>query len=176
MPLRLILRLLIVGLCMLRPSMSNAASYAWVQPAIQTCEALGVPGLLAVAVILTESRGQPYAVRVNAGSGVAVYPATYEGAQRVATTGLALTDSLDLGLMQINYRHQGRPRGFTPAELLQPHINLRVGCTVLKEALASGGPTWQRIGRYHSRDPAHQLAYALRVTRWLDHLLTTQQQ
>ena len=176
MPLRLTLRLLVVGLCILWPYVSNAASYAWVQPAIQICEALGVPGLLAVAVILTESRGQPYAIRVNAGTGVAVYPATYDEAQRAAATGLTLTDSLDLGLMQINYRHQGRPRGFTPAELLQPYINLRVGCTVLKEALASGGPAWQRIGRYHSRDPARQLAYALRVTRLLEHLITTLQQ
>jgi soluble lytic murein transglycosylase-like protein len=137
---------------------------------MQTCEALGVPGLLAVAVILTESRGQPYAVRINAGAGVAVYPATYEAAQQATSVGLALTDNLDLGLMQVNYHYQGRPRGLSPAELLRPRTNLRVGCTVLKEALAGRGPAWQRIGRYHSGNPGRQRAYALRVTLWLEAL------
>ena len=159
---------------MLCPELFSAEAYGWVPPAIATCEAMGVPGTLALAVILTESRGQPYAIRINAGTGVSMYPATYEAAQRVATLSLLQTDNIDLGLMQVNYRHQGRNRGFTPAELLQPHVNLRIGCTVLKDALASGGPIWQRLGRYHSGSPTRQWAYALRVTRWLEMLTKTE--
>lgn len=162
--------LLEVIILLLRPGLSLAGAYTWVSPAIATCEAMGVPGTLALAVILTESRGQPYAVRINRGAGVAHYPATYEAARRVATAGLTQTDNLDLGLMQVNYRHQGRPRGLTPAELLQPQVNLQVGCTVLRDGLLGDGPLWQRVGRYHSSNPARQWTYALRVTRWLERL------
>jgi soluble lytic murein transglycosylase-like protein len=151
----------------LHPALSSAEAYGWVAPAIATCEAMGVSGTLALAVILTESQGQPYAIRINAGAGVSIYPATYEVAQHVATLILLQTDNIDLGLMQVNYRHHGHPRGLTPAELLQPHVNLRVGCSILKDALASSGPIWQRLGRYHSGSPTRQWAYALRVTRWL---------
>jgi hypothetical protein len=156
-----------------QPDVSRATHLSWVGPAIETCEALGVPGVLALAVILTESLGQPYAVRINHGTGVSRYPSTVQAAEQVTLAALTQTDNLDVGLMQVNYRHHGRRHGVTPTDLIHPQVNLRVGCTVLQEALVSGGSLWERIGRYHSPHPARQRAYAQRVRRWL--MLLTQE-
>jgi soluble lytic murein transglycosylase-like protein len=134
---------------------------------METCEALGVPGVLAVAVILTESRGQPYAIRVNQGTGQAVFPVTYAAGVQAVTAALARTPNTDLGLMQVNYATWGPRLGLTPAQLLHPTVNLWAGCTVLKQALATDGALWQQIGRYHSPTPARQHVYAQKVTAWL---------
>jgi soluble lytic murein transglycosylase-like protein len=134
---------------------------------METCEALGVPGVLAVAVILTESRGQPYALRVNQGNGYAVFPPTYAAGVQAVTRVLPRTRNVDLGLMQVNYATWGPRLGLTPAQLLHPTGNLWAGCTVLKQALATGGALWQQLGRYHSPTPARQYRYAQQVTAWL---------
>jgi soluble lytic murein transglycosylase-like protein len=142
----------------------------WVQPARQTCEAMGVPGKLAVAVILTESGGQPYALRVNYGSGVAVFPPTYAAGVRALQVALRVTTRLDLGLFQVHYPTWGPRLGLSPAQLLHPAVNIRSGCTILRDALAAGGASWQQIGRYHSPTPARQRAYARKVAAWLTKL------
>jgi soluble lytic murein transglycosylase-like protein len=139
----------------------------WVTPAMETCEALGVPGRLAVAVILTESRGQAYAVRVNQGAGQVLLPTTYEAGVRAVTAILPHTSNMDLGLMQVNYATWGPRLGLTPAQLLHPTVNLWAGCTVLQQTLATGGALWQQLGRYHSPTPARQYRYAQQVTAWL---------
>jgi soluble lytic murein transglycosylase-like protein len=139
----------------------------WVAPAMETCEALGVPGRLAVAVILTESRGQPYAIRVNQGKGQAMFPATYEAGVHVVTQAVRVTANIDVGMMQVNYQTWGPRLGLTPAQLLYPTINLWAGCTVLQQALAAGGTLWQQLGRYHSPTPARQYRYAQQVATWL---------
>jgi soluble lytic murein transglycosylase-like protein len=142
----------------------------WVQPARQTCEGMGVPGSLAVAVILTESGGQPYALRVNQGRGVAVFPPTYAAGVRALQVALRVTTRLDLGLFQVHYPTWGPRLGLTAAQLLHPPVNLWAGCTILREALAAGGAPWQQIGRYHSPTPARQRAYARKVAVWLTKL------
>ena len=76
------------GLCVGVTAVQATPPTWWVLPAMETCEALGVPGVLAVAVILTESRGQPYAVRVNQGPGRTLLPATYEAAVQAVTVAL----------------------------------------------------------------------------------------
>ena len=139
----------------------------WVTPAMATCEALGVPGRLAVAVILTESRGQPYAIRVNQGPGQVLLPATYAAGVQAVTAILPRTPNMDLGLMQVNYATWGPRLGLTPSQLLHPTVNLWAGCTVLQQALATGGALWQQLGRYHSPTPARQYRYAQQVTTWL---------
>jgi len=143
----------------------------WVRPAVQTCQRFGVPGALVVSIILAESGGEPYAIRVNQGRGVAVFPRTYEAGARAAEVAVRFTPNVDLGLMQVNFREWGRPLGLTPAQLLRPDVNLLVGCAVLKQALETDGPAWQRVGRYHSPHPARQRAYAGRVAAWLRALL-----
>jgi soluble lytic murein transglycosylase-like protein len=139
----------------------------WVPLALETCEALGVPGPLAVAVILTESRGQPYAIRVNQGTGHTLVSTTYEAGVLAVTSVLQHTSNADVGLMQVNYATWGSRLGLTAAQLLHPTINLWAGCTVLRQSLAAGGELWQQIGRYHSPAPARQYTYAQHVTAWL---------
>ena len=109
------------------PTAAPATQLSWVGAAIETCETLGVPGTLALAVILTESRGHPYALRINTGAGVTRYPATAHEAERVVLAALARTDNLDIGLMQVNYRQHGRRAGISVTALLQPQVNLHVG-------------------------------------------------
>jgi hypothetical protein len=108
-----------------------------VQPAIETCEALGVPGVLAVAVILTESGGHPYAVRVNQGPGRAVFPPTYAAGVQAVARAVQTTPNTDIGLMQVNYQTWGPRLGLAPAQLLHPTVNLWAGCTVLRQALVT---------------------------------------
>jgi soluble lytic murein transglycosylase-like protein len=120
-----------------------------------------------VAVILTESRGQPYAIRVNQGAGQVLSPATYEAGVQAVTAILPRTSNMDLGLMQVNYATWGSRLGLIPAQLLHPTVNLWAGCTVLQQALATDGVLWQQLGRYHSPTPARQYRYAQQVTTWL---------
>lgn len=143
----------------------------WIDPAIETCGKAGVSPALAMSVILAESGGQPYAIRINAGQARALFPAAYEEASRLAEQAVRITPNVDLGLMQVNYREWGRPLGLTPAQLLDPVINVTVGCEILKLALAEGGAPWQRIGRYHSQNPERQRAYTVKVGAWLQALL-----
>jgi soluble lytic murein transglycosylase-like protein len=123
--------------------------------------------VLAVAVILTESRGQPYAIRVNQGPGTAVYPVTYAAGVQAVARAVQTTPNTDIGLMQVNYQTWGPRLGLTPAQLLHPTVNLWAGCTVLQQALATGGAVWQQIGRYHSPTSARQVSYARKVAAWL---------
>jgi hypothetical protein len=145
---------------------------------------VGVPAALALAVVVTESGGRPYAIRVNTGRGTASFPTTYPAAVQTLTTLHQRTTNLDLGLFQLNYREvqrrsaqaaqQGPWRtfwqplhGVAPAVLLAPAVNTLVGCVMLQQALEGGGPLWQQIGRYHSPVPTRQHPYAQRVFAWL---------
>lgn len=163
--------ILLTGLILVSPA--QAASTWWVEPAVRTCQAFGVSRILAMSIILTESGGEPYAIRVNHGRGIALFPRTYEDAARMAEATVRITPNVDLGLMQVNYREWGRPLGLTPAQLLHPEVNLLVGCAILRLALAEGGPVWQGIGRYHSPHPERQRAYATKVAAWLKAFLPT---
>lgn len=162
---------LVAGLVLLGSGPVQAAATWWIEPAMQTCRAWGVPPSLAMSVILAESGGQPYAIRVNAGGGRVMVPRSREDAARMAEAAVRVTPNVDLGLMQVNYREWGKPLGLTPAQLVDPEVNLEVGCAVLKLALAAGGADWQRVGRYHSPDPVRQRLYAAKVAGWLQALL-----
>lgn len=174
---------LLAGLILVSLNPDRAAATWWVEPAVQTCQTFGISRFLAISIILTESGGEPYAIRVNRPfgkaqgkgrgpvlsgvEGMALFPRTYEAAARMAEAAVRITPNVDLGLMQVNYREWGRPLGLTPTQLLHPELNLLVGCAILKLALAEGGPVWQGIGRYHSPYPGRQRAYATKVAAWL---------
>lgn len=162
---------LVAGVVLLGAGPVHAAATWWIEPAIQTCRAWGVSATLAMSVILTESGGQPYAIRVNAGGGRVMVPASREDAARMADAAIRVTPNVDLGLMQVNYREWGKPLGLTPAQLVDPEVNLEVGCAVLGLALTGEGTAWQRVGRYHSPDPIRQRLYAAKVAGWLRALL-----
>ena len=79
---------------------------------------------------------------------------------------LALTDNVDIGLMQVNWRTWGkaaRSHGLGPYDLLDPQTNLWMGCRILVEALSGRGSFVARLGRYHSRRPERGRWYARRV-------------
>ena len=152
---------------------STSSQPDWRTRARQTCEAIGVPGTLAQAVLQHESNGHLYALRINAGHGYSLYPSTWDEAVRILQALAPLTTNLDLGLMQINLRFWGSRLGMTAIQLLEPEMNVTVGCHILRRALDRGGPAWQRIGRYHSSNPARQRRYAFQVARQMEALFST---
>jgi soluble lytic murein transglycosylase-like protein len=144
---------------------------SWDTEAFRHCADQGIPVPLVLAVIQTESSGHPYAIRINAGRGRALYPRTHAEAVRILQAITPLTTNIDIGLLQVNVGIWGARLQVTATELLDPATNLTVGCRILRRALATQGAAWQRLGRYHSGTPARQRAYAQRVTEWLEVLL-----
>ena len=135
--------------------------------ATRLCATQGVPSLLAAAVIHTESGARPYALRINAGRGRSLYPRTRDEAIRVLRAIAPITRNIDIGLFQVNVGVWGAHFQVTAEQLLDPAVNLAIGCRILQRALRTRGPLWRRIGRYHAGDPGRQRAYARRVARWL---------
>ena len=79
---------------------------------------------------------------------------------------LALTDNVDIGLMQINWRTWRESLGalgLNAYDLLDAQTNMRVGCLVLAETLSGPGTFLARLGRYHSPRPERGRWYARRV-------------
>ena len=147
------------------------APVSWDTEALHRCADQGIPIPLVLAVIQAESGGHPYALRINAGLGQSLYPRTHAEAVRILQAITPLTSNIDIGLLQVNVGIWGARLQVTATELLDPATNLTVGCRILRRTLATQGPAWQRLGRYHSGTPARQRAYALRVTEWLEVLL-----
>jgi soluble lytic murein transglycosylase-like protein len=129
----------------------------------QLCGAQGLAPALVRAVIQVESGGHPSALRINAGEGYTRYPTTPQQAIQILQAVMPLTRNIDIGLMQINWGIWGSRLGIRPTHLLDPATNVRLGCRILRQALATRGPLWQRLGRYHSGRPARQRVYAQRV-------------
>lgn len=102
-----------------------------------------------------------YAIRTPKG---ALYPKTYVEAVNALSKALKLyrPHSIDVGLMQINGQHFSKVSN--PADLLNPEINVKVACTILKEAMDSY-PSNKTIGigRYHSHTEWRAKAYGARV-------------
>jgi soluble lytic murein transglycosylase-like protein len=183
--MRRTVRLALGLLLLLAPG--TQAEMPWQVTTVTACQQVGVPAVLALAIVATESGGRPYAIRVNTGRGTTAFPATYAAAIQTVTAVAQRTTNVDLGLFQLNYREvrrrsvtwtqQGALRPFwqqlhavSPVLLLAPDVNVLVGCVMLRQALDAGGPLWQQIGRYHSSVPTRQQHYAQKVFAWLDRL------
>lgn len=138
----------------------------------------GLPDRLLYAVALTESgrpikalgarRPWPWTLNV-AGRGY-FYP-TREEALAALTRFLAEgRESVDIGLMQVNWRHH-RHRLGSPEAALEPYRNLRVAAAILSECSANRGDWWAGVGCYHAPADAERAArYRRRVAahlRWL---------
>ena len=117
-------------------------------------------------IIAVESGGNPWALHVGIGKGYAFYPRSAAQARRFLAVSLALTDNVDIGLMQVNWRTWGesvRALGLDAYDLLDARTNLEMGCRVLAQALSGRGSFLERLGRYHSRRPERGRWYARRV-------------
>ena len=138
----------------------------WCPLSNRACSVDGLRSSVVEGIIRVESGGNPWALHVGIGKGYAFYPQSESEARRMLAVALALTDAVDIGLMQVNWRTWGkaaRGLGLGPYDLLDPQTNLWMGCRILAEALATNGPFEARLGRYHSRRPERGRWYARRV-------------
>ena len=138
----------------------------WCPLSRSACGIAGLPSTVVEGIIVVESGGHPWALHVGIGRGWSFYPKDRHEARRFLAVSLALTDNVDIGLMQVNWRTWGktvRDLGLSAYDLLDPRINLRLGCHVLAEAMATRGSFEARLGRYHSRHRERGRWYARRV-------------
>jgi hypothetical protein len=126
----------------------------------------GLPSHVVEGLIRVESGGHPWALHVGIGKGYAFYPRSAGEARRFLAVSLALTNNVDIGLMQVNWRTWGQAAqqlGLDAYDLLDPQTNLWMGCRILAEALSGRGSFAARLGRYHARRPQRARWYARRV-------------
>jgi soluble lytic murein transglycosylase-like protein len=144
--------------CVCAAASDSAISQA-TDPYVAAATATGVPLELLVAVAGTESGFHPWALNVN---GRPQYCRSREQAQRI----LAITDNVDIGLMQINWPFWGSRLGVSKSALLDPRLNLLYGARILKQPLMHRGDLWHGIGAYHAgtlrtRDRYNQKVYSV---------------
>ena len=156
-----VLFLTVLVLTAARPSWAG-----WCPLSDRACGIEGLPSAVVEGIIMVESGGNPWALHVGIGKGYGFYPRSAAEARRLLTVALALTDNVDIGLMQINWRTwrgSVRALGLDAYDLLDAQTNLEMGCRVLAQALSGRGPFLARLGRYHSRRPERGRWYARRV-------------
>ena len=75
--------------------------------------------------------------------------------------------SVDIGLMQVNWRYHKKRLG-TPWQALDPYHNLRVGAGILKDCYTTRQDWWTSVGCYHApSNPQRAHQYRRRVvSRW----------
>ena len=132
----------------------------------RACGIEGLPSGVVEGIIAVESGGNPWALHVGIGKGHAFYPRSAAEARRLLAVSLALTDNVDIGLMQINWRtwrETLRAVGVGAYDLLDTQTNMKMGCRVLAQALSGRGTFMARLGRYHSPRPERGRWYARRV-------------
>jgi len=80
---------------------------------------------------------------------------------------------VDIGYVQVSYRHWGRALGLRKADLLEPWTNLVVGALILRHSLQQEAG-WAGVGHYHSATPHRKLSYAYRVAKTLSMIAASQ--
>lgn len=79
----------------------------------------------------------------------AFYKTTKKEAEDTLQLLLKQTSSIDIGLMQVNFRWHGE-KVSSPKDLLDPEINMRVGASYLHEMISSTPHDLElAIGKYH---------------------------
>ena len=102
----------------------------------------------------------PWTLRTR---GEAFYAESKAAAAQHLNLILQTTRSVDIGLMQVNYRWH-RHRVARAEDLLDPLTNLRVGADILNENLARlPDDLVSALGSYHSGNPARRQIYGLTV-------------
>lgn len=155
--------LFLIALVLVAPRASLAG---WCPLSTRACGIEGLSSHVVEGIIVVESGGHPWALHVGIGEGFAFYPKDRHEARRFLAVSLALTDNVDIGLMQVNWRTWGktvRDLGLSAWDLLDPKVNLKLGCHVLAEAMATRGTFEARLGRYHSWHRERGRWYARRV-------------
>ena len=155
--------LILTVLLLMMPALSSAG---WCPLSTRACGVEGLPSSVVEGIIRVESGGNPWALHVGIGKGFAFHPRDRHEARRFLAVALALTDNVDIGLMQVNWRTWRQDilaLGLTPYDLLGAEANMAVGCRILAETLSTRGSFEARLGRYHSRHRERGRWYAKRV-------------
>ena len=145
---------------------ASSSHAGWCPLSRNACGIEGLPGSVVEGIIQVESSGNPWALRVEIDEGYSFHPRTRAEAWRFLAVSLALTDNVDIGLMQINWhtwQKTVRGLGLDAYDLLDARINMKVGCRILAEVLSGRGTFLARLGRYHSPRPERGRWYARRV-------------
>ena len=133
------------------------------------CGIWGAPPSLAMAIAKVESDFRPFAVNIQ---GKSHYMNDKESALALIKKASSRRQSFDVGLMQIN-SYWIKKLKLEAAEVLDPRINVIIGCWILSEELKRYGMNWKAIGSYHtplSRNPERARAYANKVLKaWEDY-------
>lgn len=122
----------------------------------------GIPAALLYAMALTESRrtvrltgrhtARPWPWTLNV-AGRGHWFSTRRDAWRALRRNLAAgRRSIDIGLMQVNWRYH-RGQLLDPWTALDPYHNLRVGARILRQCFDLTGDWWQAAGCYHAPGP-----------------------
>ena len=138
----------------------------WCPLSRSACGIQGLPGSVVEGIVRVESGGNPWALHVGIGKGYSFYPKSRGEARRLLAVSLALTDNVDIGLMQVNWRTwrtMVRGLGLDAYDLFDAQTNVKMGCRILRQALATAGSFEARLGRYHTPRPERGLWYARRV-------------
>ena len=145
---------------------ASSSHAGWCPLNRSACGIKGLPSSVVEGIIQVESGGHPWALRVGIGKGYSFYPKSRGEAWRFLAVSLALTDNVDIGLMQVNWKtwqKTVRGLGLDAYDLLDARINMKMGCRILAEALSGRGTFLARLGRYHSPRPERGRWYARRV-------------
>ena len=123
----------------------------------------GIPQSVLFAVALTESgkpTGQAGALRpwpwtLNI-AGRGYFFGSRQAAWQALTAYLkAGKRSIDVGLMQVNWRYHQDQLG-TPWQALDPYHNLRVGAGILQSCYVTRQDWWASVGCYHAPTDTHR--------------------
>ena len=163
-------RCIVVLLCFAACPMTDAeevvpSSYRWI------AAEHGIPGMLFYAIALAESgivipslqqrRPWPWTLNI-AGEGV-YFNTRWEAWRALDQSLRAGETSVDIGLMQVNWRYHQERLGSSWLAL-EPHHNLTVGATILKECYKSRHDWWASVGCYHApSDSVRARQYRKRV-------------
>ena len=134
-----------------------------------------IPDTIFYAVALAESgrannsegihRPWPWTLNV-AGDGY-YYPTRIEAWQALNDWLKKGKRSIDIGLMQVNWRYHQERLG-TPWQALDPYHNMRVGAAILQDCYTTEHDWWVSVGCYHApNNPQRATRYRRRVeSRW----------
>ncbi len=113
-----------------------------------------IPTTILYAVALTESGKSyqstllpwPWTLNID---GQGYYYESYHTAKIALAEALEKSQSVDIGLMQINWRwHQDKLQNISAA--LNPLQNLNQGARILHQSYQKSGDWWEAVGHYHS--------------------------
>jgi len=131
----------------------------------------GVPATVLYAVAVAESGvgtdahgvRRPWPWSLNVAGRAHLYPSRHAASKALDSFIAQGERSIDIGLMQVNWRFHRDKLG-DARQALDPYHNLRVGARILRECYERRGEWWAGVGCYHApANPARAQRYRARV-------------